>query len=42
MYLTQTSFLGKTGVVPKTISEALNERSYPNHWMEERNLKSLH
>ena len=44
MYLTQSSFFGKTGPVDKGYSRNPNiqERFYPNQWSEERNLRSLH
>ena len=45
MYLTQSSFFGKTMPFDpsRMISVATpNERSYPNRWMEDRNLRSLH
>jgi hypothetical protein len=46
MYLTQSSFLGKTGpldpsrVIPDNPPTAWT--TYPNRWNEDRNLKSLH
>ena len=46
MYLTQTSFFGKTGPIDpnRTISPnpAFADKSYPNRWMEDRNLRQLH
>ena len=46
MYLTQTDFFGKTGPINPswtiTDNSPVEERYYPNRWMEERNLKSLH
>lgn len=46
MYLTQTNFLGKTGPInpQRTISAVTPkfEREYPNRWMEDRNLRTLH
>ena len=38
MYLTQSSFMGKTGPVTK----GPETQPYPNQWMEERNLRTLH
>lgn len=46
MYLTQGSFFGKTG--PMNASRKLSEnpkfeeKYYPNPWMENRNLKTIH
>lgn len=46
MYLTQTSFHGKTGPLDPT--RVLNadplpgDRHYPNQWSEDRNLRTLH
>ena len=46
MYLTQTNFLGKTGPInpSRTISAVTPafEKQYPNRWMEDRNLRTLH
>lgn len=47
MYLTQSSFYGKTGhPIPDRIIRPENvpdsEKTYPNRWMEDRNLRSLH
>jgi len=47
MYLTQSSFHGKTGypmpnriIRPEELPDS--EKTYPNRWMEDRNLRSLH
>ena len=46
MYSTQGGFFGKTGPVDpaRVIPEnpRFEERYYPNRWMEERNLKTIH
>lgn len=46
MYLTQTSFLGKTGPLdPSRVVKTdplNNEKCYPNRWSEEKNLRTLH
>ena len=46
MYLTQTDFFGKAGPInPERKLYNLTspiERAYPNRWMEDRNLRSLH
>ena len=46
MYITQSSFLGKTTPVDptRTIPEFPKpaDANYPNRWMEDRNLRSLH
>ena len=46
MYLTQTSFFGKTGPINPSLTLAENspdiDRFYPNKWMEDRNLRALH
>lgn len=46
MYLTQGSFFGKTGpmdptrVIPE--NPKFEDKYYPNRWMEERNLRTIH
>ena len=47
MYLTQSNFIGKTHfpipdrvIKPEQLPD--HEKFYPNKWMEERNLRSLH
>jgi len=46
MYLTQSSFFGKTGPINPSRQITANppptEKDYPNKWMEERNLRQLH
>lgn len=46
MYLTQGNFFGKTGPMDpaRKLSEnpKFEEKYYPNPWMEDRNLKSIH
>ena len=46
MYLTQSTFFGKTGPInpERTIpvNPSTSEKFYPNRWMEDRNLRSLH
>ena len=47
MYLTQTDFRGKTkDLIPDRVinPEKLPdyEKTYPNKWMEDRNLRNLH
>lgn len=47
MYLTQSNFIGKTKhPVPDRVIQPENlpdhEKFYPNRWMEDRNLRSLH
>jgi len=46
MYLTQGSFFGKTGPMDpgRKLSEnpKFEEKYYPNPWMEDRNLKTIH
>jgi hypothetical protein len=46
MYLTQTTFFGKTGPINPSRTVLANspasERFYPNKWMEDRNLRALH
>ena len=46
MYITQSSFLGKTGPVDpaRVIPEQPkpSNKDYPNRWMEDRNLRTLH
>lgn len=46
MYSTQGGFFGKTGPVDpsRVIPEnpRFEERYYPNRWMEERNLRTIH
>ena len=46
MYLTQSSFLGKTGPIDpsRVIPEdpPVSWTTYPNRWNEDRNLKNLH
>ena len=45
MYLTQTDFFGKTGPIERarpSMPIPEHERTYPNRWMEERTLRSLH
>ena len=47
MYLTQSDFFGKTKplipdrtIRPETLPDY--EKTYPNRWMEDRNLRKLH
>lgn len=46
MYLTQSSFVGKTGPLDPSrvinLDPPVGDRHYPNRWSEERNLKTLH
>ena len=47
MYLTQSDFFGKTKhIIPDRVIKPENlpdyEKTYPNRWMEDRNLRSLH
>jgi hypothetical protein len=46
MYSTQGSFFGKTGPMDpaRKIPEnpAFEDRYYPNRWMEDRNLRTMH
>lgn len=46
MYLTQSTFFGKTGPINPERTIPINpdpiEKFYPNRWMEDRNLRSLH
>ena len=46
MYVTQESFIGKTGPIDPTRTLPLfpkkEDKTYPNRWMEERNLRTLH
>jgi hypothetical protein len=46
MYLTQSSFLGKTGPIDpsRVIPEVppVSWTTYPNRWNEDRNLKNFH
>lgn len=46
MYLTQSSFLGKTGPIdPSRVipdDPPVTWTTYPNKWNEDRNLKNLH
>ncbi len=46
MYLTQSSFLGKTGPLDPTRvipdHPPRDMKNYPNAWMEDRNLRNLH
>jgi hypothetical protein len=47
MYLTQSNFIGKTKhPVPDRVIQPENlpdhEKFYPNRWMEDRNLRTLH
>lgn len=46
MYLTQGSFFGKTGPMDpaRKIPEhpKFEDKYYPNRWMEDRNLKTIH
>lgn len=46
MYLTQGSFFGKTGPIDpaRKLSDnpKFEEKYYPNPWMEDRNLKTIH
>ena len=46
MYVTQTSFQGKTGPLDPSrvinLDPPVNERSYPNRWSEDKNLRTLH
>ena len=46
MYLTQSTFFGKTGPINPDRTMPANpdplEKTYPNRWMEDRNLRTLH
>lgn len=46
MYITQSTFVGKTGPIDPIRqllpNRPLNERTYPNKWMEDRNLRTMH
>ena len=46
MYLTQSTFFGKTGPIDPTRTIPLNppnsEKFYPNRWSEDKNLRSMH
>ena len=46
MYLTQSTFFGKTGPInpSRTMEDntPAHERYYPNRWAEDRNLRSMH
>mgnify|MGYP007025675771 FL=1 len=46
MYLTQTDFFGKAGPIDPCRKQfdfnSPQERTYPNRWMEDRNLRTMH